>query len=844
MSKELSGNTGKNPRPKKKKKKVSFFRVFLLSMLILFIVGTASIMGLVFGVIKTAKPIDAQNIQSMLDESSFIYDQDKNLIEKVHGSSFRSIVPLEKIPTDLQHAIIAIEDERFYKHPGIDVKRIAGALWYDLRTMSKAQGASTLTQQLAKNIYTSPEKSISRKIKDMYYAIELEKHLTKDQILHAYLNTAFMGRDAVGVQAAAQTYFAKNVEDLTLPESAMIAGITKFPTKYSPYVSAKLDGSEDLQNTEILVFPITEGIDLATDTERNSYDTLLKYGKIDKFQYSQLKKGDLYIRKAVLNPNAIDRQHVVLGKMKQLGYITESQYTEAINAPITIKIGKKKETGISSYFNDLLKKQVVDALMQKGYTEDEATDILYNGGLRIYSTMDMRIQKILEKEYENSRNFPGSFTDENGIPQPQSAMVIMDQHTGEVKGLVGGRMIGGSKIFNRAINPRQPGSAIKPLAVYIPALDSGMTAATVFEDKPRPDGKGGYWPKNVGSYRGAQTIRDLVKHSSNVGAVKVAESLSSSESSSINTMIQYLQKMGFTTLVTRSQNPRHNDENLSLTLGGMTRGLTPLEMTAAYSAIANNGTYIKPVLFTKIENNTGEIILEIPKSKKKIVDPAVAYVMTDIMRSVVTEGSGRVAAIPGMNVVGKTGTTSDKKDAWFVGYSPYYTAATWIGSDMPRPLSDGSKLSAKLWQKVMTQVHEGLPKKDFQRPSGVSTQTICTVSGKIATDSCRAAGTTRTEVFVSGTQPKSSCSVHNGSSVEEEPLDPNAVDPNNPDLTDPNNPDLTNPDGGTSTPNPDTGGSTSPNTNKPSTNKPTTPTDNTNTNTNTNTNNQPPPSIF
>ncbi|MEJ8555314.1 transglycosylase domain-containing protein [Tepidibacter sp. Z1-5] len=759
MRSDKNNDKSETTNNKEKKKKVSIFRIVLITFIILSIVGTACVMGLVVGVIKNAPPIDPHNLE--MYESSFIYDSNGQLIEKVHGSNFRSLVTLDKIPKNLQNAVISIEDERFYDHHGVDIKRLFGALWYDLKTFSKAQGASTLTQQLAKNMYTSNEKTVTRKIKDTYYALQLEKTLSKDEILETYLNTFYLGRGAIGVQAAAQTYFSKNVEELSLAESTMIAGITKNPSKYSPYTTQRLDGSENLDALKnLLVFyPKTANTDPASNVEKGLFEKLHTKGLIDNYQYDQLKKEQIVVRKAVVNPNAKERQGTVLYKMLELGHISQSEYDEAKNEEIVIKVGNQTQTNVSSYFVDLLKDDVIDALVKQGKTEDEARDMLYNGGLRIYSTMDVNIQKILETEYQKNSNFPGTFTDKNGNIQPQSAMVIMDYHTGQVKALVGGRMIGGKKLYNRAVNPRQPGSAIKPIAVYLPALDSGMTAATAINDSPsgyKYSSNEKWKPHNYANkYRGPITLRQSVQHSSNVGAVKTAEMLSSSPYSSVEIMVDFLENMGISTIV---KTPGHNDKNFSaLTLGGMTKGITPLEMTAAYGSIANGGTYIKPMLFSKIEDSNGNIILNNKAVKHSITTPQTAYIMTDILGTVVSSGTGGRARISNMPVAGKTGTTSDNNDAWFAGYTPYYVGATWIGNDWNQKLKTGSAMSSSLWSKVMTQVHKGLPSKSFKRPSGITEQKICSESGQVATHFCE---NTRTEKFVAGTEPRDYCEMH------------------------------------------------------------------------------------
>lgn len=778
-------NTTKNTE---KKKKVSIFRIVLITFIILCIVGTACVMGLVVGVVKNAPPIDPNNLE--MYESSFIYDSSGQLIEKVHGSNFRSLVTLDKIPKNLQDAVISIEDERFTDHHGIDVKRLFGALWYDLKTLSKAQGASTITQQLAKNMYTSNEKTITRKIKDAYYAIQLEKTLSKDEILETYLNTFYLGRGAIGVQAAAQTYFSKDVGELTLAESSMLAGITKNPSKYSPYTTQRLDGNENLDELKnLLVFyPKTANTDPASDVEKGIFEKLHTKGLIDNYQYDQLKKEQIVVRKAVVNPNAKKRQETVLFKMLELGKISQTEYDEAKSEEIIIKVGSQTQANVSSYFVDLVKDDVIDALIKEGKTEDEARDMLYNGGLRIYSTMDVNIQKILETEYQKTSNFPGTFTDKNGNIQPQSAMVIMDYRTGQVKALVGGRMIGGKKLYNRAVNPRQPGSAIKPIAVYLPALDSGMTAATAVDDSPtgyKYSSNEKWKPSNYAHrYRGSITLRQAVQHSSNVGVVKVAEMLSSSPYSSVEVMIDSLENMGISTIV---KTPGTNDKNFSaLTLGGMTKGITPLEMTAAYGSMANGGTYIKPMLFSKIEDSSGNIILNNKTVKHSITTPQTAYIMTDILATVVNNGTGGRARISNMPVAGKTGTTSDNNDAWFAGYTPYYVGATWIGNDYNQRLQKGSAMSSSLWSKVMTQVHKGLPRKSFKRPSGIVTQNVCLESGQLPTHFCEK---TTTEKFVAGTEPKKYCEMH----TQDESIDieesPDASDIINDWLFDSNNKD-------------------------------------------------------
>lgn len=736
---------------KKKKKKINFLKLLSLILAFVIIIGTVSTLAMALVVIKTAEPIDPTKISEQLDESSFIFDDKGVLIEKISNGEYSSVVPLQQIPKDLQNAVVAIEDERFYEHNGVDIKRVFGALWYDIKTMSLAQGASTITMQVAKNLYTTMDKTWTRKLKDIYYAVEIEKVLSKNQILHAYLNTIGLGRGTRGVQAAAHIYFSKDVSELNLAECAMIAGITKNPYKYSVYITAPITLSDDFSNMQVSLIPSSEDTPEPTAEELDIYKKLLQNGLVSNLEYDQLKKNTFYARKAVLNPDSKERQEVVLKMMLKNNYISDAQYNEALNYNIEVKLGKRKQSNISSYFGDKVKEETIVALKSVGYSDEDANDILYSGGLRIHSTLDSRIQGILEDEINNPSNFPGSRVDADGIPQPQVASVIMDQYNGQVKALVGGRGISGSKIYNRALNPRQPGSSIKPLAVYLPALENGFTGASGIVDEPIKNEKGEYWPKNYSSYEGPTTLRSLVIKSSNVGAVQVAQKIGTSK------MIDYLKNMGISTLVTRSDNSSVNDENLSLALGGMSKGVTPLDLTAAYASVANAGTYTKPVFITKIENANGTILYENKPETRQIASPQASYIMTDIMKDVVNRGTGGRAKVRNIVTVGKTGTTNDEKDIWFAGYTPYYTSALWIGEDQPKDLNKTSDVPTRLWGKIMNRVHQGLPSKNFERPSGISSATICKESGLIAGSSCTK---TYSELFMSGTTPSKVCDIH------------------------------------------------------------------------------------
>lgn len=867
-------NKNKRDKKKRKKKKKSGLKIFLLVLLMIIIIGIGAATGIVIAIAKEAPEIDPTNIGALLNQTSFILDQNGNIIEKIQTKEYRTIVGIDQMPQHLKDAFISIEDERFYDHIGIDPKGIVKSAIDNVKAGHIVRGASTITQQLAKNLYLTSEKKFDRKIKEAYLALQIEKVLTKDQILEAYLNRIFLGQGAYGVQEAAQTYFSKDVEDLTIAESAVLAGIIKSPSKYALFKTLPPENFDSEKHIEV--------------------------GQIDAL-------GEKYI--AVYNEEAINRQKIVLAKMFELGKITEEEYNKALDEDIRAKIkpGEKKIKGISSYFNDYIKVQVIEALMEElGYSKEEAEEELYTGGLKIYSTMDVELQRQLEDIYRNftevllgnpdnirgpafiswrlnsvqnivdERNnvifykqehlldenynliiekdtfeltddrlvlknkkltpyksnieiadyyridnrknlvthrvgnlalpeeefsitedkaiiISGNFLKNNpdfysisdngnllinekyfyrhkeGIVQPQSATVIMDYRTGEIKALVGGRDVEGSQILNRATSsPRQPGSTIKPLSAYLPALDNGFTAASPIDDIPYYNNEGDPWPNNwYSGYRGIHTLRKSVEQSVNVNSVKVVESIG------VNTSMEYLSRMGIINksdptkdnFVTAAENNINNDENLSaLGLGGMSKGLTPLEVTAAYGSIANAGTYIKPIAFTKILDNNGNLLIDNAPKKNAVVSPEVAYIMSDILRTTVTNGIAGRAQVPNMPTAGKTGTTQDKADAWFVGFTPYYVAGVWIGNDSPQiKLNQGSSIAAQFWKIIMTRVHEGLESKNFEQPANIVSVKVCSQSGKLPTELCNhdpRGSTIITEMFVQGTQPTEFCETH------------------------------------------------------------------------------------
>ncbi|MGV8145707.1 MAG: transglycosylase domain-containing protein [Alkaliphilus sp.] len=742
-------NTQENEKKDKKNKtkKISIFRVLIVLIFLGAFAAGGALLGYVASIINDTPPINTTNISELLYVTSYILDSEGNVIEQIKGESHRTIISLNEIPQILQNAFIAIEDERFHSHFGIDPKRILGAAWTNFRTGSR-QGASTINQQLAKLLFLTREQTIERKIRDAYYGILLDRHLSKEQILEYYLNTIYLGSGASGVQAAADIYFSKDVSELTIAEAALIAGITRNPSRNSPLRTLRKES-------------------ITTD-------------------HYILDDSDLTYT-IIFNEASLARQRLVLGNMKRLGFITENEHAKAIEEDIRASLNPNRfvAENISSYFADLVERDVLTAFHDLGFSGEEAENLLRAGGLRIYSTIDVNMQKILEEEFSNVENFPDTLLDDEGNfildnqgnVQPQAAMVIIDHNTAEIKAIVGGRMTEGQKIFNRALHPRQPGSAIKPISTFTPAIDRGFTAATVIDDIPvyfnhlTPDIP---WPGNWyrDRYWGLITVREAIKWSSNVATMILTDMLAADKASSIQVMFDYMEKMGITTVV-ESSNPvvrngqKFNDETYSTALGGMTLGVTPLELTNAYAVLANSGVHSTPITFTKVYDRHGTLLLHNKPAFERVITPQVAYIVTDMLKSVVDSGTGTRSRLDKYNseipVAGKTGTTSDKKDAWFVGYTPYYIGGVWIGFDMPAEMSEGSRITAMLWQKIMARVHENYEPKGFEEPENIVKVHVCTKSGKLPTTHCHndpRGSTVRTEKFIRGTQPTEYCDIH------------------------------------------------------------------------------------
>ena len=756
----------KNVSSKKSSGRFKGVKTVALIFLVLAVVAVAAGSGVIFASLRNTETINKAYLDKKTYQTTEILYADGNLLAKAQTANKKEpLNDISKISINLQHALVAAEDERFYEHNGVDFKGLTRSIVNTV--MGNQQGGSTIPMQVSKLLITSQEQSISRKIKDIYYALEMSKSVSKDDILLTYLNNFYAGRGLYGAQAAAQGYFSVDAAGLSIGQSALLMAATNNPSKYSPYTTEKLNGTEnkeDVENKLIFYTNTTEdNLDEPTSVELQMIDKLYSWGLIESDTYSQLKAETLVVRKAVPREAAKTKQRAILAKMLRLGYITQAEYDKAAAEPIEIKLPKSAETVVSSV-EDYVYEEAVKALMEQGYTKEEAQNMYYNGGLRIYTTIDSGMQKNLEKQYENDSNFPN--TDKSrpdGIVQPQSAMVIMDYRTGQIKSLIGGRYVKGKRTLNRANNPEQPGSTIKPLSVYTPAIDTlKTTQSTAFSDA-----RGGYmfeknqkWnPKTTTAGFGTMSTRKALAMSSNTIAVKVAETLGDSYSECVDVMMDYLDNFGITTLKDSKTGDESNSDRQfpSLVLGGMSYGISPLEMSAAYGALANGGVYIEPTVFTTITTFDGNLLVKANPKENRVVSEDVAYVITDMLQAVVTEGTGKKASIGEMPVAGKTGTTNNGYDCWFVGYTPYYVAATYIGDDagtkdtsgniIPRRSVEGtSGTAAALWASVMGPIHENLTVAKFTKPDGVYFAKINTTDGGTSSYGVSAA-------FIDGTSP-------------------------------------------------------------------------------------------
>lgn len=761
---------------KKKRRGVRIFKVFLVMCLLLIVLGAAAGLILFKKIIDDTLQISAKDIEPSAFTTTIYADDGETVIDTfVTAGSNREYASIEEIPDILENAFIAVEDSRFRTHNGIDLKGIVRAGVVGITSGDFSQGASTITQQLIKNsvfpnfVQETKMEKIERKVQEWYLAVQIEKVVEKDDILESYLNTINLGQNTLGVQAAAKRYFGKDVADLTLSEAATIAGVTKSPNGLNPI----------------------------SNPEKNAA-----------------------------------RREKVLGDMLEQGFITQEEHDEALADDVYSRIQAHNATytesqSANSYFVDEVAKQVTKDLVDElGYSEQDAYNLLYGGGLSIITTENVRMQQICEEELNDPDNYPSkvewgvsgaisiihedgsqSHYDDNGLQkyvttnypkygkygktfkdretaekmvaeyietlktsendevvtnitysaQPQASIVVMDQATGHIKAIVGGR---GAKEESMSLNratqsTRQPGSTFKIVSTYVPALDAfGDSLGTVIVDEPYEYSDGtpvkNWWGSK---YKGAMTIRKCIEQSANVCTVKKLTEMTPALG------YQYLtENFAFTTLPT-------TDIVQSLALGGITNGVYNLEMTAAYAAIANAGVYTEPVFYTHIYDHDGNLLYENTPDTHVAMKETTAALITDAMVDVVDQGTGTRADFKGMQIAGKTGTTTGTTNLWFCGYTPYLTASIWTGYDDNQPMEDkfDAQYHKYMWRNVMKRIHEDYEYKDFKMPVSLITKKVCAVTGKIAsTEFC----TTMTEYFTPGTVPTQSCPGHPDKEME------------------------------------------------------------------------------
>lgn len=776
------------------------FRLVLVVFIAIILFGTMAVLGVCKGIIDTAPDIDTIDV-SPEGYSTKIYDTDGNVTQTLIGQNANRVyVTLDNVPAHVQNAFIAIEDERFRQHNGIDIKGIIRAAANTLSTKDLSQGASTITQQLIKNtVFEGGSENtdiakIKRKIQEQYLAVQLENKINKDTILEYYLNTINLGQNTLGVQAASQRYFGKSVNDLTISEAAVIAGITKNPSANNP----------------------------------------ISYPENNK-----------------------ERRATVLEYMKEQGYINEAEYNEALADNVYDRIAEYNESYISakgneqtsSYFNDALFEQVLNDLkVELGYTETQAYNALYRAGLKIYSTQDRQIQDICDEVTNDSSFYPSNseyqlsyqlsvlsadgtetnyneqtlkayflkqnpsfniyFKDKksakpyikeyrksvvkdtdtitgeniNYIIQPQVSFVLMDQHTGHVLALVGGRgKKTGARTLNRASGSlRQPGSTFKILSTYLPAFDTaGMTLASTEVDEKYyyPGTKVQVHNWTGSAYKGTTTLREGIYNSMNVVTVKTLAKVTP------KVAYDYLVNLGITTLVDSridKSGKVFSDIQLPMALGGLTDGVTNLELTAAYASIANGGVYTEPVLYTRILDHDGNVLIDKTPVTRQVFKDSTAYLLTSAMEDVISIGTGTAAKFTGIDMpaAGKTGTTSKDIDLWFEGYTPYYTAGIWGGWDLNKDQVN-TTYHKTIWKTIMERVHteKNLEKKEFDVPDSVSKVSICRICGKLAVEGvCSSYGSEKTEYFAKDTIPKEYCSCHQTAAIINKPSKPKSTE--------------------------------------------------------------------
>ena len=715
--------------------------------LVLALCVALALLGAVVGIAKafvdTAPTLDLAALDAQ-DKTSFIYDSQGNLITDYKGTEDRIMVSIDEIPEMLQNAFIAVEDARFYEHNGVDVKRIVGALVANF-TSGSTQGGSTITQQLIKQTVLSSEQSYKRKLQEAYLAMELETRYTKKQILESYLNTIFLGGSYYGVRVAAYGYFGKSLDQLTLRECAMLAGLTRSPNYYNPRSNFYTRNTEGSSTPDIT-------------NNRTDY---------------------------------------VLRQMRENGLITAQQYNAALDRS-TASVLEKSPASTDMYayphYVEYAISDVVDTFLDLNGLEDTSANRyamenkLRTGGYSVYLCLDTEIQEIVEDTLANWSNYPrlrdpsdkvyqsrnsdGTYTE---IEQPQAAACVFDYRTGELKAIVGGRYKPTTrKTLNRASGMTMPvGSSIKPLTVYAPAIDLGASPASIAYNMPVPisgwkDSSGkDSWPKNYGGggYKGPQSFRSALRNSYNTAAAQILMTYVG-----VSRSVEYLHLMGI-------PDKNINADPFGLALGSS--GLTPVQMAVAFGTIANKGVYQQPLSFSRIVDNNGNVVVDMhqQQDRHQVFKPSTAYLVVDMLKEAVQSGTGTKAKISSQVVAGKTGTNSDSKGVFFAGMTGWYSGSVWIGHDNYKALSSkatGGNAAAPLWQSFMEKIHKAKNLDSREIIDGTPSDynlvrvTTCGVSGQLATDACYNdvnGYKTITDYWSADSVPTAYCSMHKSVSV-------------------------------------------------------------------------------
>lgn len=703
VNKKAKKTKNKNTEKKKKGKVGKIIKILIIVLLLAFIIGSGVLVGVFFGMFGDELKISKAELV-IPNENSTVYDSDGNLIATLSGGTKRKCISLSEMGEYLPKAYVAIEDERFNSHRGVDVKRtLAATVTFVTHAGKSSFGGSTITQQLVKNITNDKEDSelagVMRKIKEMSKAIQVEEYLSKDQILELYLNLIFIGgNDINGVELGAIYYFNKKPADLSIAECAFMAGINHSPNGYNPF-----------------------------DAEKNNTEKIKK------------------------------RTKTVLGKMKELGYINQEQYDTAkaeVENGLNFQNGDTSPTIEVSYVVEAALDQIVEQLMEeKGWNQSFAETYLYSSGLKIYTTQNTGIQATLEETIKQDKYWTkGKYKNKDGTTVEQNSMptmVIMDHKTGGVVAATStlgakGERVTSTKIgyFNLPTKLRKStGSSMKPISVIAPGLESKtITAATVYVDaKTVFDTPDRYSPKNQYSgFRGAMTMRNAIKISSNVPHVKALADIG------VEKAVDFCKSVGL---------PLSGDEGLSLALGGLSNGVTVTEMAGAYSAIANDGTYIEPTFYKYVTDKDGNVVAEPKQKVNNVMSIQNAYIEKNILTETVL-GSGGTATyckIKGIDVAAKTGTTNSDFDRWLCGFTPYYTAACWYGYENNAAVYyNNGNPAGRIWSEVMTKIHADLPNAEFVKPEGIKEVSICRATGLKAKEGCT---DVYTEVFTEDTIP-------------------------------------------------------------------------------------------